>query len=192
MKVVLLSLLAILVVPTIAFVGCGVYYYNEEVGLRTAHEANEDANKIVYNKFVNVISEKAGVVNASVDAQKELFAIIMNSKKGTTGTLLNFIHQHNPNPDQALTETSAMFRDLMASIEGLREEFAKVQKKSRDIEREHTNLIGSFFPKNIFLPMFGANTEPLETQIVVGPETDDAFNGGGDKGINTRDLLKKD
>ncbi|MDP6442821.1 MAG: hypothetical protein QF805_03420 [Pirellulaceae bacterium] len=187
---ILIACIVLIVIPAVSFVGCGTSVYNQEVQLRNLHEANEDANKVVYNKFQKVIQEKAGVVNASVDAQERLFALIMNSKSGQGGGhLMKFIHENNPNPDQALTETSKQFKDIMVSIEGLRTEFEKVQKRSLDIERQHKDILGGFWSSKL-LAAFGGDSTKLETQIVVGPETTDAFETGQDSGVDTAALFE--
>ena len=170
---------------------CGIVFvagipgvYDEAIQYRNLHEANEGANKVVYNKFLTVLTTKGKITTASVEAQQDLFATVMNSKQKSAGALLNFLHEHNPNPDQALTKTSELFKDMMASVEGLREEFARVQKKSLDIEREHKNLIQGFWT-SMQLSWTSADMTPLETQIVTAPETEEAFSGqGGEKPID--------
>lgn len=176
----------------VIFLVSGSNYYNQEVNLRTLHEAQEDVNKIIFEKFQKTIVEKAGVVQASVDAQKELFKMIMDSKSGKEGgTLAKFIQEHNPNPDQALTETSQQFKDIMISIEGLRQEFSNAQERSRDIEREHKRLISGFWTSKI-LPIFGANMEPLKTQIITSTNTENVFTTGRDDNpIDPFNKLKK-
>lgn len=189
---ILIALFLAFTVPVFTFIGCGTSYYNTEVSLRNAHEANEDANRVVYNKFVNILQEKAGVMNASVDAQKELFETIMNSKSGQGGgALVKFIHEHNPNPDAALTETSRQFTMIMNEISGLREEFARIQKKSLQIEKDHKDLVNGFFSGKMLF-VFGGDRTPLETNIVTGTETEEAFSSpGAAKAVNTRELFNR-
>jgi len=183
--------LILLVVPTLSFVGCGISVYNSEVSLREDHNAQEDVNRIVFEKFQKIVVEKAGVVKASVEAQKELFGLIMNSKSGGGGSLMNFIHEHNPNPDAALTETSKQFRDIMVSIEGLREEFARAQKRSREIEANHTKLLKSFVSSQM-VSLFGGDMTPLETQIITSTRTEEVFTTGiDDQSLDPFNTLEK-
>ncbi len=170
--------------------GYGISCYNEEVQLRNEHEANEKANQVVYTKFTRTVIEKCGVQNASVQAQKDLFAIVMNSKSGVSGALANFISQHNPNPDVALSETGAGFRSIMASIEGLREEFARVQKRSLAIEQTHKDLLGGYISGGM-VRRFGGNMEPLVTQIIKSPEATRAFATGVDEGVDMGALFNQ-
>ena len=175
----------------VVFVISGASYYNREVNLRTLHGAQEDVNRIIFEKFQKTIVEKAGVVQASVEAQKELFSMIMGSKSGKGEALVKFVQEHNPNPDQALTETSQQFRDIMVSIEGLRGEFSNAQIKSRDIEREHAGLINGFWSRKM-LVLFGANIEPLKTRIITSTDTEDVFaTGKDDTPIDPFNKLKK-
>lgn len=177
-------------VVVVVLVAAATTSYNQQISLRNAHEANEDANQVVYTKFVNILQEQAGVVNASVEAQKELFALIMNSKSGQGGgAMIKFIREHNPNPDAALTETSKQFTSIMNEISGLREEFARAQKKSLQIEKDHKDLVQGFFSSRL-IAMLGGDLAPLDTNIVTAPETAAAFSGEGQgKAVDTKALF---
>jgi hypothetical protein len=168
-------------------VGC----FNREVALRNEHKAQGDVNQVVYDKFHKTITEQAGVVMASQTSIKELFKIIMESKSGkASGSLVNFVREHNPNPDRSLLENGQKFTKLMASIAGLREEFARAQKRSLDIEREHNNLIKGYWSRSAIVK-FGGDVTPLETQLVTSDRTEGAFATGKDEALDPFGKNKK-
>lgn len=181
---VILSVVGCSLLCFIMFFGVGISTYNSEVSLRNQHEAIQKNNQVLFSKFVSIVTEKAGVVVANKEAQKELFNVIMSSKTGNTGGVLaQFIQQHNPNPDQALVETSKQFADLSSSIEGLRNEFASGQTIALQVEKDHNDLLKGFVSSKV-LTLFGGNKTPLKTQLVVTSDTSEAFSTGVDTGLN--------
>jgi hypothetical protein len=170
----------------------GVSCFNSEVALRNEHKAQGDVNQVVYDKFHKTITEQAGVVMASQDSIKELFKIIMDSKSGKAGAgkLVSFIREHNPNPDKALVENGLKFTKLMASIAGLREEFARAQKRSLEIERNHNDLIKGYWSRKMIIN-FGGDVTPLETQLVTSERTEGAFATGKDEALDPFGKNKK-
>jgi hypothetical protein len=80
---------------------------------------------------------------------------------------MSWITEHNPEFSVKLYET------LMDSIKGLREEFAQVQIKLIDINREHTNL-RTMVPSSWFI----GKRPALDIKIVTSEVTAQVFEKG--------------
>lgn len=158
---------------------------NANADLRAQFSAQEDNNQIVFDKFKKILQEKAGVVNASQASLRELYGIVMSSKQGVDGAgLMKFIQQHNPNPN--FGDQTALFKDLMVSIEQLRNEFAREQQKSRSIQQEHDRLRTRPISGTL-LSIFSDNS-PLETNIITSSETQETFESGTDNNVFRMEL----
>jgi hypothetical protein len=150
-----------------------VDYSNREISLRNLASGQEDANKVIFDTMWKTIQQSAAITDEYKNSFKEIYLGIMDARysKGD-GTLMKWITENNPNFD------SSMFKTLMDTVKGKREEFAQIQIKLRDIKREHDNL-RTMFPSSMFL----AGRPELKVQLVTSSNTVEAFNTGKEDSI---------
>lgn len=159
---------AVLVVGLIVifmFIG----YNNSEVSLRNQAAAQQKNLEVVFDKTWKVISQQAQVADEAKEAFKEIYPELMEGRYGNArgGALMSFIQEHNPQFDISL------YKQVSASIESLRAEFAREQKKLLDIKREHDDLRQKF-PSSLVV---GSRPE-IEVVIVTSSRTEEAFTSG--------------
>ena len=150
-----------------------VDYSNKEIYLRNLALGQEDANKVIFDTMWKTIQQSASITDKYKDSFKEIYLGIMDSRysKGD-GTLMKWITENNPNFD------ASMFKSLMDTVKGKREEFAQIQIKLRDIKREHDNL-RTMFPSSIFV----GNRPELKVQLVTNSNTEETFKNGKEDSI---------
>ena len=157
----------VLVVLIVIPVFMGIGYKNTEVELRNQCSAQQDANKIIYDKVWKVIKQKAQITDKYAADFKGIYVGLMEARYGAdkgSNPAFKWIKEQNPD------FSDKMYLNLADAIEGNRAEFAMVQKRLRDIKRVHDNLIMTI-PSKWFL----GGAEPLEVQLVLSTQTDKAF-----------------
>lgn len=154
--------------------GMNIQYDNREARLRNQASAQQDANKVVFDKVWKVLQQKAQVTDQYKDAFAKIYPELMEGRYGNErgGALLSMITESNPNFDVSL------YKDLMTSIEAQREGFARVQIALRDIKREHDDL-RTTAPANWFV-----NAEELKVVLVTSGKTDEAFSTGREEDVD--------
>lgn len=142
-----------------------VNYSNQEVRLRNAVKAQQEANTTSFDTCWKIIQGQAQVADKYKDSFKEIYTGLMEGRhyeKG--GSLMKFITESNPTFDIKL------FEKVSNSIEGQRTAFMRDQQKLIDMKREHDNLLvtmpGSFFV---------GGREPVEIKIVTSTKTERTF-----------------
>lgn len=173
MKLVLSAVVGILVMVGIVVGGMFFTYSNREVQLRNLAIAQERANANIFDKVWKVISQKAQVTDKYSKDFASVYTKIMDARySGKDKVLFNWIKEHNPNFD------SAIYNNLLDTIQGQREEFAEVQNKLIDIKREHDNLRMTY-PARWFV----GRREELKITIVTSDKTEDVFKTGKDNDV---------
>jgi len=155
----------VLIILITFFMGMG--YKNEEVSLRNQAVAQQEANKVVYDKVWKVISQKAQIADKYQGSFKEIYGSIMDSRyqgEAKQAPLFKFVAEHNPN------FSTKLYEDLSDAIESNGAEFARVQNRLIDIKREHDNLRMKF-PSSVFV---GERPE-LKIDIVTSGKTKETF-----------------
>ena len=153
----------------------GIGYKNQEVDLRNQAEAQQKANKVIYDKVWKVIQQKAQISDKYENAFKEIYNNLMTQRyQGDTknNPLFKFITEQHPNL------STDLYKDLSDAVESNRAEFARVQNRLIDIKREHQNLRQKF-PSSIFV---GGKSE-LIIQTVTSGKTEEVFNIGQENDI---------
>jgi hypothetical protein len=153
----------------LAIVGMRISCSNDEIGLRNQAKAQQDCNKIIYDKVWKTISQIAQVAAKYEEAFKTIYTKIMDERYGKEGDnlLAKFITEQNPNL------STDLYNQIIDAVKANRAEFATVQKKLVDIKREHDNLRQKF-PGSIFV---GSRPE-LQIQIVTSTKTEETFKSG--------------
>lgn len=157
-----------------------VQYSNTEIRLRNQIDAQQEANKTVFDQTWKIIQQQAGVASEYKDSFREVYGEIMqerySNKRG--GALFSWIHEHNPEFD------SSLFAKVMSSIEVQRTQFTAVQKRLIDLKREHDDML-EVFPSSLFLAVAGR--QPVNIQIVTSTKTEETFKTGTEDDV---DLFK--
>jgi hypothetical protein len=155
-------------------------YKNSEIGLRNQAKAQQEANKVIFDKVWKVIQQKAQITDKYASDFKEIYGGIMHERyqgDAKQSPMFKWITEHNP------TFSVELYKDLADAVEANRAEFARVQNRLIDIKREHDNLRQKF-PSSIFV---GDKSE-LDIQIVTSDKTTQVFQTGKE---NEVDLFKK-
>jgi len=170
----ILAIAAAIVIFVLIIIGMRISYSNDEIGLRNQAKAQEDCNKVIYDKVWKTISQIAQVASKYEEAFKEIYLKIMDSRYGKEGDnlLAKFITEQNPNL------STELYSQINDAVKANRAEFARVQAKLIDIKREHDNLRMKF-PGSIFV---GSRPE-LIIKIVTSTKTEKAFDSGKDDDV---------
>ena len=150
--------------------------YNKKFQTGKAAQLN---SQIVFDNTWKKISGQAGVAAEYKSSFKEVYVEIMDARyKNDAGagqqTLMKWITESNPEFDASL------FKTVMNTIEGSRNEFTMEQKKLIDIDRELKTMKVTF-PNSLVL----GNKPDLEIKLVTSAKTEAAFETGQENdGIN--------
>ncbi|PJE76932.1 hypothetical protein COV05_01935 [Candidatus Uhrbacteria bacterium CG10_big_fil_rev_8_21_14_0_10_48_16] len=170
-------LVGLLSLAVIAMMTIGMYvnYTNAEVRTRNLAEAQQENLEVVFDATWKIIQQKAGVSSQYAKDFKEIYPELMEGRYGNDrgGALMSWITEHNPEFDTAL------YQDLMRSIEAERTKFAREQKKLIDIKAQHDNLRETL-PSSIFV---GGRPE-IKIQLVTSAKTDEAFSSGQENDVD--------
>jgi len=161
--VVMFALLMVVGIPSLMFVGAS----NSEIELRNQCKAQQEANKVVFDKMRKVVFQQAQVASKYAQDFEGVYTKLMNARYEGKDPLMNWITEHNPELDPGL------YKNLQTSIAALRAEFASVQSKLLDIKREHDDL-------RMRIPScwFVGGRDSLGIQIVTSTDTKETFEAG--------------
>jgi len=158
-----LTVLGVLVLMNIS-------YDNREIDLRNQSVAQEDVKKTIFDKTWKVIKQQAGVTEQYKEGFKEVYSEMMAGRYGNArgGALMSWIKESNPQFD------ASMFKQLMTTIEALRAEYAREQKKSIDIKKMHDDLRMKV-PSGWFMD---SDVTELKIAIISSTKTEKIFESG--------------
>lgn len=144
---------------------------NREVRLRNQIGAQQDSNKVVYDKTWKIIKEQAGIADQYREAFKDVYPALMEGRYGNErgGALMSFIKEHNPTFDASL------YKQVSNSIEAQRTTFTYEQRKLRDLKNAHDSLLDTF-PGSILL----AGRPKVAVTLVTSDKTEGTFSSGKD------------
>ena len=153
--------------------------YNKKFVTGKAAQLN---SQVVFDNTWKKIQQQAGVADQYKIGFKEIYVAMMDARyagDSASGkeTLMKWITESNPTFDVSLYKT------LMNTIEGSRNEFTMEQKKLIDIDRELKSMKVTF-PNSLIL---GGKAD-LEIVLVTSSKTEEAYKTGKDDDI---DLFKK-
>jgi hypothetical protein len=163
----LLAVVGAIVIAALMIVGMGINYSNAEIDLRNQASAQQDSNRVIYDKVWKTIKQKAEITDKYANDFKDIYVSIMNERyEGDTkgSPMFKWIQEQNPN------FSVDMYKGLSDAIEANRAEFTRVQMRLRDIKREHDNLRLKF-PGSLFV---GKRPE-LEIKLVTSTVTENVF-----------------
>ena len=153
--------------------------YNKKFVSGKAFQQNSE---IVFDNTWKKIQQQASVTTEYKEGFKEIYVELMDARyKNDAGagqqTLMKWVTEANPEFDASLYKT------MMNTIEGSRNEFTMEQKKLIDIDRELKSMKVTF-PNSVVL----GNKADLEIQLVTSGKTEDAFRTGEENDV---DLFSK-
>ena len=151
---------------------------NQEVGLRNAIYAQQQACKTYQDKMWKVISQKAQISDQYRTNFDSIYPKIISGRYADGGgSMMKWIKESNPNFDVSL------YKDLSLSIEAERAGFNREQDRLIDLNREHQNLLTQV-PYKWFL----RGTKPIDIIIITSDKTEAVYATGRENDV---DLFKK-
>jgi hypothetical protein len=149
--------------------------YNKKFVTGKAFQQNAE---VVFDNTWKKIQQQAGVADQYKTGFKEIYVEMMNARyagDSASGkeTLMKWITESNPTFDIGLYKT------LMNTIEGSRNEFTMEQKKLIDIDRELKSMKVTF-PNSIIL---GGKAD-LEIKLVTSAKTEEAYKTGQENDVD--------
>jgi len=166
--------LGVFVIFAILIVSWGIGVWNDyNVKFQTGKAAQLNST-IVFDKTWKVIRDQAHVTEQYKDGFKEIYVGMMDarySKDGNSGkeTLMKWVTESNPTLD------ASIYKTLMNTIEGSRDEFMVEQKKLIDINRELKAMKIKFWEGFII-----GGRPDLDIKLVTSAKTEEAFKSGQD------------
>ena len=149
---------------------------NHEIELRALASAQQMKNENIYQKVWTVIKQKAQVTDKYASDFKGIYAGLMDSRyKGDEGDNPTFKWIHEQNPQFS----SEMYKDLSDAISGLRAEFAMVQNRLIDIDKEHV-ILRTTLPTSWVV----GKRKPLDIVIVTSSKTIEVFRLGEENNVD--------
>jgi len=106
---------------------------NTEIGLRNKFEAQTQVRNLIYDNMWKTIQEKAAVADNYKDGMVECIEAAAKGREG--GSLLKFVKEAVPGLSDNL------YKEIMATIEGKRDEVTRQQVILTDIYNTHKNLV---------------------------------------------------
>jgi hypothetical protein len=148
--------------------------YNKKFVQGKAFQQNSE---VVFDNTWKKIAQQANVTTEYKEGFREIYVELMDARyKNDAGagqqTLMKWVTEANPEFDASLYKT------LMNTIEGSRNEFTMEQKKLIDIDRELKSMKVTF-PNSLVLK----NKADLEIKLVTSAKTEDAFQTGQDNEV---------
>ena len=141
-------------------------------------KAAQQNSEVVFDNTWKKIAQQAKVTDQYKEGFREIYVGLMDARYGNDGeagqqTLMKWIQESNPTLD------ASVYKTLMNTIEGSRNEFTMEQKKLIDIDRELKSMKVTF-PNSIIL----ASKMDLEIKLVTSTKTEEAFSTGKDDNID--------
>jgi len=145
---------------------------NSEKKLYLQGKAVQKQSYVIFDNTWKKIQGQAGVTSEYKEGFKEIYVELMDARyKNDAGagqqTLMKWVTEANPEFDASLYKT------LMNTIEGSRNEFTIQQQKLIDIDRQHKEMKATF-PNSLII----GNRPDLEIELVTSGKTKQAFETG--------------
>ena len=169
--IIILAVVALLIIIALMFFS----YNNKEIALRKEADAQRDKIKAVHDKMFKIIQEKANVTSEYRDAFEKIYPdLIAGRYSNGGGEMMKWIQEQNPNFDTAL------YHDLMQSIEVQREAFTTAQTRMLDIINQRAALVEQY-PSRWFI----SNKTPIEYTVIASSHTNEVTRTGIDDDVLT-------
>jgi hypothetical protein len=165
------------VVLGIAVVSWYVGTYNHAIDLEKQFTASVENREALYDNMVKQVQEKFKVAKFE---RKTVIAMIDAVTEGRTGgNLFKMVQEQSP----AGEVSQDLFKEVLATIGGKRDEFTRSQQNIMQIVAEHAKLREKI-PSSIVV----GSRSPLEWTVVSSTATKETM----ESGVDDRDLLGDD
>jgi len=172
-KLVGLGVAALVVIGGILFL-MSISYQNKEIDLRNLMASQVQVIEANYDKMWKVLKQKAGITDKAKDAFKEMYVPLIEGRYSHGGgQMMQWLKEHNPQFDFSL------FKDLMTSVEALRDEFFQEQKKLISMSKQHKDLLMKI-PSRWFL----GGIEHIEIKVISSTKTKQVMESGVEDDID--------
>lgn len=149
----LLVILGLVAVVALMAGGCIMNGINSEVRYRNAVAAKSTANEASLDTMWKIIKQKANITQEATKSVKDLTAVYSDIVNGRTGgALFKMVQESYPNA--GIAEVTALYQDVMRTVEAERKTFKTDQLVLQDLLREHRNA-QTTFPNSLILSTFG-------------------------------------
>jgi len=170
-KLIILGVVALFLMGIFSWI---VGVSNSERKLLLRGKAAQENSQVVFDNTWKTIRDQASVSDKYKEAFKDVYIGMMSARYASDSssgkqTLMKWITESNPTLD------ASIYKTLMNTIEGSRNEFTMEQKKLIDIDRQHKTLKATF-PNSLII----GNRPDLEIKIVTSNKTKAAFDSGED------------
>jgi hypothetical protein len=168
----------IFVVLGVMFAVWAIGLSNTEKKLFLTGKAAQQNAEIIFDKTWKTIQTQAGVTDQYKEGFRAIYVDIANARYASDSasgkeTLMKWVTESNPTFDPSLYKT------LMNTIEGSRNEFAVEQKKLIDIDRQHKSMKITF-PNSLII----GGRPDLEIKLVTSAKTEEAYKTGQENDID--------
>lgn len=149
--------------------------YNKKLETGKAAQQN---SQLVFDNTWKKIAQQAEVTNQYKESFRDIYVGLMEARYGNDGnagqqTMMKWIQESNPSLD------ASVYKTIMNTIEGSRNEFTMEQKKLVDVDRELKSMKVTF-PNSLIL----ANKPDLDIKLVTSTKTEEAFATGVDDDVS--------
>lgn len=169
--IVALISVAIVVITALWLLTSWISYSNQEKSLRAEFSNETRANQADFDNMWKTIAQKYQIKGDYEKTFKEIFAQVATGRAG--GVLFKSVQEAAPGMDISL------HKEMMATIEGKRNQFQSRQMKLSDIKMQHDKLL-TLFPGSMFV----GGRPALELKMVTSTRTDNAFSTGQDNDVD--------
>jgi len=186
MKGILITV-GVVIVMALAIIFGWVGVSNAEVRLKTRADAQQEVCATYFDKMWKILQQKAKVTDQYKESFKEIYTALIEGRYSDEGkgqeSFMKWIQESNPQ------FSTALYADLMSSIEGERNGFFMEQQKLIDINREHENL------RNTIPSSWVVGSRPaLVIKIIKSAKTDEVYSTGQENDVDLfegKDSAKK-
>lgn len=150
-------------------------YSNQEVRLRNAITARQEANKATFDNMWKQIKQTAEVTDAQKNALLEIFIGHAKARSGSGDdkAVVKWLQESVPNVDVSV------YKNLQNIIVAARNSFTTDQLALLDLQREHNNCL-TMVPSSFFV----GGRPPIKVTLVTSERTDAAFSAGKDDDVS--------
>lgn len=147
------------------------------IGLENQFAASLDSREMLYDNMVKQVQEKFAV--AKLDRETIIQMIDATVEGRTGGSFFKSVQESQPNLD------SALFKEVMATIGGKRDEFTRSQQVLAQLQKEHSDLR----TKTVTSIIVGGR-KPLEYTVVSSSRAKGIMESGEDNDNLINDTAK--
>lgn len=145
----------------------GVTTYNKAISYENQFQAQLANREMMHDNMFKTISEKFSTAKLERETVSKMIDAVAQGRQG--GAIFKSVQETNPTFDQSL------FREVMATIEGKRNEFTRSQQTLAQLQKEHNDLL-----THLFSSLIVGGRAPLTFLVVSSSATKETMTTGID------------